>query len=460
MSRPHKSGQSGRRTGLVPAVFAIALLVFAGCSDSDGLLDPPEDLTPEQELTRFIRANYPLETMPTEIPYPPDNPPDEDVIALGRQLFFDPVLSGDGDVSCATCHHPALAWADGIPVSIGVGGVGIGPERVQTMPITTTEFTTPRNSLTILNVGLHKPFEGEPPHRGRIFWDGRANGLEEQARLPVRNRDEMRHDAYTAPEALTRVIENLQAIDEYVEIFAAAFPAVADQIANIFGPDFSHLVVNGDTYSRSLAAYMRELVTGDSRYDLFARGDDSALTYAEKRGLDVFNRIGCVDCHSGAMFTDSEFHALGVLQGGSGSPPIHEFGDGSDLGRYLDSGQAEDRYRFRTPSLRNVDLTAPYFHTGGEGSGGDYQTLRSVIEFHRDGGNDEGLPAEVLDPLLRPIEMTEEEVDDLIAFLKSLTALRLASDRVDPTVPETVPSGLEPVPVMPPVLTNDYGREE
>ena len=448
---------SGRvRTTLVLAVLAVLLL--AGCSGSDDPVQPPENLTPEQELTRFIRANYPLETTPKNIPYPPNNPPDDEVIALGRLVFFDPVLSGDGDVACATCHHPAFAWGDGLPVSIGVGGEGIGPDRVATLPGQPTEFTTPRNSPTVLDVAFNRPFAGEGEHRGRMFWDGRANGLEEQARLPVRSRDEMRHDAYTAPEALTRVLENLQAIDEYVALFAAAFPAVADQIENAFGPGYEHLVINGDTYSRALAAYQRELVTADSPYDRFVRGADDALTYSQKRGLDIFHRVGCFECHSGPMFSDYEFHALGVKQGGSGKPPIHETGDGSDLGRYLESGRAEDRNAFRTPTLRNIALTAPYFHTGGVETGGDYQTLRSVIEFHRRGGNDEGLPVEALSPDLKAIELLEPEVEDLIAFLESLTAARLASDRVDPTVPAEVPSGLAPPPILPPVLTNDFGR--
>lgn len=197
MTRPHVRGLGRRRARIFLAAPVLVLILASGCSDSNGPTGPPEELTPEQELTAFIRATYPLETIPDQPPYPPENPPDEDVIALGRLVFFDPILSGDRDVACATCHHPAFAWADGIPVSIGVGGVGIGPDRVQTLTGEPTEFTTPRNSPTILDVAFNEPFEGEPEYRGVMFWDGRVNGLEEQARMPVRSRDEMRHDRYT-----------------------------------------------------------------------------------------------------------------------------------------------------------------------------------------------------------------------------------------------------------------------
>ncbi|MCB1184267.1 hypothetical protein KDM41_12600 [bacterium] len=432
-----------------------ALLACAGCGDGDP--GTPPDLDPEAQLTRAIRDELPLTALPEVPVYPPNNGPDEDRIALGRLLFFDPVLSGNGDVACATCHHPALAWADGRPVSIGVGGVGLGPDRVQTLPGAPTEFTTPRNSPTMLDVGHYPPFPGEDPWLGIMFWDGRITGLEEQARHPVRSRDEMGHDEYTAPEALTRVLERLQDIPEYVSLFSAAFPAELETVRQIFGAGNDQFVINGDTYGRAIAAYERELTTTGAPYDAFVRGDDGALSFAQKRGLMLFHEKGCAECHSGPMFSDFRFHALGTKQGGSGKPPIHEGGgDGTDLGRFRESGLLADKYAFRTGTLRNVALTPPYFHTGGEESGGDYQTLRQVIEFHQRGGNDEGLTAMELDPLIRPVELAEQDILDLIAFLESLTATRLASDRVDPTVPDSVPSGLTPPEKLPPVLTNDY----
>jgi cytochrome c peroxidase len=449
-----------REPGLVSRVLLLslgaALILGAGCSSDDpepGPVIPPD---PETELTNFIRANYPLEATPTEIPYPDNNPPIAERIALGRLLFFDPILSGDRDVACATCHHPAFAWGDARDVSIGVGGEGIGPDRVQTLvQEAPTEFTTPRNSPTVLDTGFNGAYPGDPVTDGIMFWDGRTTSLETQARNPVRSRDEMRHDAYDAPVALTRVLRRLRAIDEYVTLFVEAFPELAATMPA--GQD--SLIVNGDTYQRAIGAYERELCTTGSPFDQFVGGDDAALTYSQKRGYDLFIRKGCIDCHDGPMFSDYEFHALGVKQAGAGKPPIHEDGDGTDLGRFLETGALEDRYAFRTQTLRNVALTAPYFHTGGLGTGGDYQTLRAVVEFHQRGGNDEGLLATELSPLVRPLELTEQDILDLVAFMESLTATRLLSDLVDPTVPATVPSGLEPPPVLPPSLSNNFGGQ-
>ncbi len=450
-SRPHTLRRA--RTWLLLSVTA-ALLV-SGCSDSS---DPVPNLDPEAQLTADIRANYTLYAMPTTVAYPPNNPAIDERIALGRLVFFDPILSGDGDVACATCHHPAFAWADGRDVSIGVGGEGIGPDRVQTLPAAPFEFTTPRNSPSVLDNAFYAPFPGEDPWMGVMFWDGRTTSLEEQSRNPLRSRDEMRHDAWDAPEALTRVVELMQQVPEYVQLYAAAFPDEAEAVRQQYGEENLHLVINGDTYSRAIGAYERELVTTGSPFDDFVRGDDAALTYSQKRGLDLFFRKDCAECHSGPLFSDFRFHTLGVKQGGAGKPTPDEGGDGTDLGRFRESGLPEDLYAFRTPPLRNIALTAPYFHTGGIEFDGSYATLRDVLEFHQRGGNDEGLPAEYLDPLIKPVELTEQDIVDMIAFMESLTATRLASDRVDPTVPETVPSGLTPPEVLPPVFTNNFGK--
>ena len=442
------------RSFVLSLVGGSLLLSLAACGGGDdGGTAPTSD--PEAELTRFIRDNYDLHPMPEQIPYPPDNPPVEERVELGRLLFFDPVLSGPQDVSCGHCHHPALAWADGRSLSIGVGGVGLGPDRQRTLPegddgMEEWEFITPRNSPTILNTAFNAPFPGgDGPWDGRMFWDGRTSSLENQARAPVRSRDEMRHDTYNVGSALTEVEAKLRSIPEYVDLFLAAFP----EEASALGPDERELVINANTYARAVAAYERELVGTDSPYDRFARGDDGALTHSQKRGLALFHEVGCVECHSGPMFSDFEFRALGVRQAGPGKPPVHERGDGTDIGRFPEGSFAlEEMYAFRTPSLRNVALTAPYFHTGGEGTDGDYQTLRQVVDFFDRGGNDEGIEAMYLHPFVRPLGLEEEQKDDLVAFLESLTATRLLSDLVDPEVPTTVPSGLEPPPALPPVL--------
>ncbi len=457
MTSQYGDGLFSRTVRFVGLVLIAGLFLASGCSDSVDPPDPPDPLDDEAQLTARLRADHDLQATPASIPYPDNNQPNVERIALGRLLFFDPILSGDLDVACATCHHPAFAWGDGRAVSIGVGGIGIGPDRVRGIGDLPTEFTTPRNSPTVLDAAFNRPFDGDADWEGRMFWDGRTSTLEDQARAPIRSRDEMRHDVYEAAEALTVILGRLQGIDEYVQRFNTTFPLVAAEVLDQFGPGQEELVINGDTYARAIAAYERELCSADSPFDRFANGDDAALSYSQKRGLDLFFKRGCAECHSGPMFSDYEFHALGVLQDGAGKPPIHEDGDGTDFGRNLETNVIADRYAFRTPTLRNVALMGPYFHTGGLGTGGDYETLRSIVEFHMRGGNDEGLTAEELDPLVRKVELIESEVVDLIAFMESLTATRLLSDRVDPTVPATVPSGLEPPPVLPPVFSNNFG---
>ncbi len=450
-------------------VAGLLVVGLAGCSGDDSPTDPGDTgPDPEAELTERIRSELDLWPLPETVPYPPDNQPADagyaERVELGRLLFFDPLLSGPEDISCGHCHHPAFAWGDGRGLSIGVGGEGLGPDRQRGLPrgevsLETWEFFTPRNSPTMLDVGRNLPFEnGEGPWDGRMFWDGRTSGLEAQARSPVRSRDEMRHDAYTTHDAVGEVIDKLRGVPEYVQLFMDAFPGVLDELGVPEG--FEEFAINGNTYSRAIAAYERELFTGDSPYDRFARGDDDALTPSQKRGLWLFHEVGCVDCHSGPTFSDFEFRALGVKQGGPGKPPIHERGDGSDIGRFAANPEAQldpaNRWAFRTPSLRNVALTAPYFHTGGVGTPGDadYQTLRQVVEFFDRGGNDEGLPPDAVHPFVRPLGLEESQIDDLVAFLESLTSTRILSPYVDPTVPAEVPSGLAPPPALPPVIGN------
>jgi cytochrome c peroxidase len=430
------------------ALLAAILLGMSACGSDDD-----EAGNPEAELTAMIRSSYVLEALPAAPPYPPDNGPQSagypERVALGRLLFFDPILSGDQDVACGTCHHPAFAWADGRALSIGVGGVGLGPDRERTLGDSEFEFMTPRNSPTVLDAGFNRPPAGKPDWEGVMFWDGRTSSLEAQARAPIRSRDEMRHDAYPDFYAVQNVIAKLRAIPGYVERFAVAFP----EAAALLPPERAAEIIDSNTYARAIAAYERELYTADSPFDRFARGDDAAMSFAQKRGLDLFWRSGCAECHSGAMFSDFGFCAIGVLQAGPGKPPIHERGDGSDEGRYAEDGLEEHRYAFRTPSLRNVALTAPYFHTGGEASGGDYGTLRQVLEFFNRGCNDQGLGAQHLHPSAAPLGFSSEQIDDLVAFLESLSSTRLGSPYVDPTVPEAVPSGLAPPEARPPVLT-------
>ncbi|HWV56060.1 MAG TPA: cytochrome c peroxidase [Longimicrobiales bacterium] len=351
--------------------------------------------------------------------------------SLGRLLFWDPILSGEMDTACATCHHPDFAYSDGRSLPIGVGGAGLGPDRVDAsggrIPVVN------RNAPTILNVA----FNGLQSRRGRratganlaavdqarapMFWDSRVRSLEAQALEPIRAREEMRGDAYAAEVAVDSVVARLRAIPEYVALFEAAFPGE--------GP------ITSAQLAGALAAFQRTLVALNSPFDRFQAGDREALTPQQRRGLDTFNRVGCDECHSGPLFTDFELHTLGVADNAALAAP--------DMG-------ADGRFRFRTPSLRNVALTAPYMHSGV------FATLEEVLEFYDNGrsenplvatgggqrrgrGSSAGTVAQVDGDFRRIDNLSNREIADIIAFLESLT-----DDTFDRTVPASVPSGLPP----------------
>ncbi|MGH7265407.1 MAG: cytochrome-c peroxidase, partial [Candidatus Rokuibacteriota bacterium] len=326
----------------------LALLLALACGD--GPSGPPGP-GPDDGL----RERFDLRAL-GEIPYPPGDPSSASRIALGKLLFFDPILGGEMDVACATCHHPDLAFADGRQFSVGAGGTGLGPGRVASasgitgLPI----GLEPRNAQTILNAAFNADEAGSPSHLGFQFWDGRAIGLEEQARIPIMSRTEMAGDAYPPEAARDSVVARLRGIDEYVGLFRGAFPAEAELLS---GAD----VISMDTYGRAVAAYERELVTRNSAFDRYARGDDGALTPQQKLGLELFfTKALCSSCHGGPMFSDFLFHVLGVPQEGDGKDML----PGDDTGREEHTLNSADRYAFRTPTLRNVELTAPYMHDG------------------------------------------------------------------------------------------------
>lgn len=294
---------------------------------------------------------------------PADNPITPAKVALGRKLFFDKRLSLDNSVSCATCHDPTAGFADPHPLSIGVKG-----------------RTGERNSSTVLNAVFMEP----------LMWDGKAATLEEQSLLPFLSPAEF---DLPPEEAALKLREQ-----GYSELFRQAFDED----------------VTATTMAKALAAYQRTLLAGGSPFDqyLFQKRQD-AVSVEAKRGFDVFLKSKCDACHlvmteglhpfalEHVMFTDGKFHNLGV--GSDKSKP--------DPGRYEVTGDAEDWGRFRTPTLRNVALTAPYFHDGSAA------TLADVIELYDKGGN----PNRNLDPAMRPLGLTPGEKLDLIRFLEALT---------------------------------------
>lgn len=347
--------------------------------------------------------------------HPTDNPANPDRIALGRLLFFDPILSATKDVACATCHLPRFGMADGRALPAGPSGVGFGPERQLTDPTMVFEA---RNSPTVINVGFNR-FRDFQTADGFLFWDGRIRRLENLVTLPQREFSEMRAEALPLESTLDSLLERLRRIPEYVALFQTAFP---DHPAGT--------PIDSVSLAQALAQFVRSLVGDRSPYDRFVAGDAAALTDQEKRGLVLFHeKGGCVQCHAGPMFSDFDFHVVGARQQGPGFQLTpHE-----DFGRWNATHLEGDRWAFRTPSLRNVAVTAPYSHAGA------YGTLREMVEFfNRGAGDHPDIPRARLDPVLGPLRLTDAEIEDLVAFLVALT------DVPDVPVPDRVPSGLEP----------------
>jgi len=438
---------------------ALLLLMGLGACSSDD----PVDVDVRADLrTKYGLTPYSYE----DIPYPQDNAPSDagyaERVELGRLLFFDHLLSGDLDTSCATCHHPAFAWGDARPLGAGVTGVGLGPDRVLDSddPYITD---MPRNVPTNLNVGLSSATPGGMPDaEGIMFWDSRDASLERQALQPAATFDEMRHYAYSDSAAADSVAGRLRQIGGYLPHFRSSFPDYAQEMDSNPGDDSKHVIRTG-SIEMALAAYQRELVTLSSPYDDYVAGDDGALSDAQYRGLDLFFGVaGCGMCHSGPMLSSYEMLRVGVAHSGPGRVPESRGGTGDDHGLMEHTGLGSDRYRFRTPGLRNVELTGPWFRNGLA------MSLRETVEFFNLGARmpdtdiegtdverliDERLQAnadELIDPRVRPLNLTGDEIDDIVEFMKALTDRTIDSPLIDPTVPASVPSGIPPVPIIEP----------
>ena len=420
-----KSTKFGACPRLLIGLAAVGLLSL-GCTDQGGPTG-----TEENAALDNLRSRFDLQTL-GEIRYPEDNPPRQERISLGRLIFFDPILAGEKDVSCGTCHHPDFAFADRRQFGAGVSGTDLGPDRI----LTDDGFhLEPRNSQTILNTAFNGEQSATPSADGCQFWDCRVNSLEVQATKPVESRVEMKGDAYSGEVALDSVLARLQSIPEYVDRFEQAFP---DAAANT--PDSERAaVIDSSTYARAVAAYERELVTRNSPYDRYVRGHDEALTAEQKKGLVLFfEKANCAECHRGPMLSNFDFVVHGTPQEGVGKAVL----EGDDTGREEATGDTEDRYEFRVPTLRNVEITPPYMHDGV------FRTLEEVVRFYNQGARPrhEAIGTEDLHPALRePLDLTEEEIDALVAFMKSLTDRGRELPDYLTTVPAEVPSGLTPV---------------
>ena len=286
------------------------------------------------------------------MPIPKANPLTAEKAALGRRLFSDPILSADQSIACSSCHDPERAFTDDRPKAVGVFG-RVGPRRVP----------------KLVNRGYGRSF----------FWDGRIPSLEEQVLEPVVNELEM---DLSLAEAETR----LRADTRYAAEFMAVFGQAPDR----------------DALANALASYVRTILSGDSRYDRYVAGKADALNEQERLGLEVFRTKGnCVTCHLGPNLTDERFHNTGVG---------YQDGQFADDGRFLVTGRSRDRGAFKTPTLRDVALTAPYMHDGS------LETLERVIEDYDRGGT----PNAHLDPEIRELNLSDGEKDALAAFLRTL----------------------------------------
>jgi cytochrome c peroxidase len=345
-----------------------------------------------------------FEALPWRAPDPADNPSTAGKVELGRLLFFDPILSSTKDVACATCHHPGFGWGDGRSTPVGVGGAGLGPLRtfqgVASLPVLTF------NAPSLLNVGFNGLVAGRSldPGAAPMFWDARVQGLERQALAPIRMLGEMRDEGCAEGEAVPGAVRRVQAIAEYRARFREVFGGEAEK------------VVTAEHLAQAIAAFERTLVTPDTPFDRFLRGEVGAMNPDQKRGLEVFQSAGCAECHGGPMFSDFQRHWIGVV-------------DGTPSGNRA----------FRTPTLRNLRRTAPYMHHGS------LRTIRDVLLFYEelgdavsetlDGGDAAAQPR--LDPLLRKLHLDPSDFNFLEAFLEALDG----SEGLQ-VVPATVPSGL------------------
>ncbi len=320
----------------------VALLV-GGCA-----ADPLEPL-PE----RFPNVPSHLPAMPV----PRDNPFSEAKATLGKQLFYDRRLSSTGAVACASCHRPEVFFSDAPrTVSAGVNGA-LGT----------------RNAPMIVNAG----------YRRAHFWDGRAATLEEQAMAAFRNSAEMNADTI----AVAQLIQS----DEYRGLWVQSFGDTA---------------VTMHRTMQAIATFERTLVSANSRYDRYIRGNRSILTEQEKQGMDLFfsAKTMCSSCHGGPDFTDDQYHNIGLFH--------HYF----DRGRYNVTKDPMDEGKFKTPTLRNIALTPPYMSTG-DSEKGKMRTLEDVVTHYNDGGT--SFPNK--DPRVKKLGLSDAEKAALVAFMKALT---------------------------------------
>lgn len=349
-------------------------------------------------------TNEPLAALPP-VPVPDNNVQTPAKIELGKILYFDPRLSGDGTTSCASCHVPKLGWGDGNALSIGYPG--------------TVHW---RNSQTILNVA----------YLNKWFWTGSAATLEAQAK-----------GAITGPLAQNMntglAEERLRQVPAYTKMFKEVFNST---------PTFDNALM-------AIAAFERTIVSKNVPFDRYIKGEKNVLGATAVKGLELFQgKAGCVQCHGGAMLTEQGYHNLGVPVNkifandpqrqiamrerikAKGIPEAEFLSFDRDPGHYLDTKKAEDKGTFRTPTLRELKYTGPYMHNGV------FATLDAVIDFYDRGGDDD--PFGTKSPLIQPLNLTKDEKAALRAFLESLSG-----DEILVNAPNIPDYAVLPFPLQP-----------
>ena len=323
-------------------------------SDAARPMSVPEDSLPK---------DLPIDLVPTGFSSfpasPATNPMTVEKVQLGRRLFFDPILSRDGTVACATCHRPEQGFASPEPVAVGING------RVGK-----------RNAPSIFNRGYGSQF----------LWDGSAGTLEDQALTPISNPNEFGSDIET-------VLRSLRENEAYRAEFALVFGEA----------ETPQEVISADRLAKAIASFERTLVYGNTQVDRFRASEYGALSREARQGMWIFESAGgCWKCHGGETFSDELFHNTGV-----------DFKNPKrDAGRFEVTEKQGDRFKFKTPSLRGVSLTAPYMHDGS------MKTLKEVVEFYNRGGAPDDAN---LDEDIQPLNLSEKEVGFLVEFLKALS---------------------------------------
>ncbi len=325
---------------------------------------------------------------PIESVTPRDNPSTPEKIELGRLLYFDSRLAGDSSKSCASCHIPADGWAKSQQLSDAYPGT----KHWRSVP-------------TVLNAAYMK----------NLFWDGRADSLEAQCKGPMEAPIEMNQSPI-------HLIPKLEGIPEYVKRFK-----------EVFDSDITY-----DNIAKAISAFERTVVSKNVPFDNYLKGDKSALDDEQIEGLKLFvGKANCVACHFGPMLTDDKFHAIGVpetealkkeadriatrhffARANAYRDPKLGYRIDGDYGREIITKKAEDRHKFKTPSLREISITPPYMHNG------KFISLEEVVDFYNDGGGD----IKEKDPLIKPLKLTSSEKQALIAFLESLTGDEIIVD--------------------------------